>query len=216
MLIPSADNIASTWRALQIISLIVLRGVEIIRPVDDAPVNFHALSPIASTAAIACVDGLKLGHGTWHRDAPPLVQASSEKARFASLAVLLESFGEKDKQIAAAEAVGDFMEVSLAGTRLEAGANLRAVVKLKSTELSETSFSLRSADFPRPLSTKRLVHPFDGTRFGLELVPVGDASGTSLEGAVLTGTLHPDPNGGCSQTIRSKRGGGPTRQPRSA
>lgn len=173
----------------------VLRGVEIVRPVDDAPVNFHALSPIANTAALACVGGLKLGHGTWHGDAPPLVQANSEKPG-ASLTVLLESFGEKDKEVAAAEATGDFMEVNLADTQLEAGTNLRAVVKLKSKELSETSFSLRSADFPRPLSTKRLVHPFDGTRFGLELVPVGDANETSLEGAVMAGTLHLDPKGG--------------------
>lgn len=178
----------------------VLRGVEIIRPVNDAPVNFHALSPIASTAAIACVDGLKLGHGTWHRDAPPLVQATSEKPG-ASLAVLLESFGEKDKEMAAAEATGDFIEVSLAEMQLEAGANFRAVVKHKSTELAETSFSLRSADFPRPLSTKRLVDPFDGTRFGLELAPVGDANATSLEGAVLTGTLNSEPNGESSQTV---------------
>ncbi len=178
----------------------VLRGVEIVRPVDDAPVNFHALSPIASTAAIACVDGLKLGHGTWHRDAPPLVKANSEKPG-ASLAVLLESFGEKDEEIAAAEATGDFMEVSLGSTRLDAGTNLRAVVKLKSAELSETSFSLRSADFPRPLSAKRLVHPFDGNRFALELAPVGEDIATFLEGAVLTGTLHPDPNGGANQTV---------------
>ena len=180
----------------------VLRGVEIVRPVDDAPVSFHALSPIASTAAIACVDGLKLGQSMWHRDAPPLVQASSEKPG-ASLAVLLESFGEKDEEIAAAQATGDFMEVSITGTRLDAGANLRAVVKLKSVELSEISFSLRSADFPRPLSTKRLVHSFDGNHFALDLAPIVEAGGTSLEGAVLTGTLHADPNGESSQTAET-------------
>ena len=178
----------------------VLRGVEIVRPVNDAHVNFHALSPIASTAAIACVDGLKLSHSIWHRDAPPIVQATSEKPN-ALLAVLLEGFGEKDEEIAIAKATGDFMEVRLGSTRQDAGANLRAVVKLKSKELSEISFSLRSADFPRPQSSKRLVHPFDGTHFALHLAHVADAGGTFLEGAVLTGTLNSEPNGKSSKAV---------------
>lgn len=178
----------------------VLRGVEIVRAVDDATVNFHALSPIGSAAAVACVEGLKLGHGTWHRDAPPLVQATSEKPD-ASLAVFHERFGEKDEEIAGTGATGDFMEVSLASTRLAAGANLRAVVKQKSTELTETSFSLRSADIPRPLSTKRLVHALDGTGFALEPVAFGDAGATSLEGAVLTGTINLDCAEGTSPSV---------------
>ncbi len=177
----------------------ILRGVEIVRSVDGAHLNLHTLSPIASTAAVACVDGLKLSQGTWHRDAPPLVQATSEKPG-ASLAVFQESFGENDEEIVAAEASGDFIEVSLAETSLDAGANLRAVVKHKRAELAETSFSLRSADIPRPLSPKRLVHSFDGTGFALEATPICDAGVNSLEGAVLNGTPGTD-HGGETSTI---------------
>jgi hypothetical protein len=57
----------------------ILRGVEVVRSVDGVHDNLHALNPIGSTAAIACVDGLKLGHGTWHADARPTVEATSEK-----------------------------------------------------------------------------------------------------------------------------------------
>ena len=128
----------------------ILRGVEVVRSVDGVHDNLHALNPIGSTAAIACVDGLKLGHGTWHADARPTVEATSEKPD-CMLELVQERFGDPDELLVSSKANGDFMEATLRTVEIEPGTNLRAVVKAKSTELAETSFSLRSADVPRPL-----------------------------------------------------------------
>ncbi|MES0826577.1 hypothetical protein [Ruegeria sp. SCP11] len=172
----------------------IIRGVEIVRAVDNAHDNFHALSPIASAAAISCVEGLKLGHGTWHVAAPPMIQATSEKPGSA-LEIIREQFGKKDEVIAREDAAGDFMEASLTGSCVEAGTNLRAVVKNKSTELAETSFSLRSADVPRPLGTKLLSHEILGTGFALEPVATHGPEQACLEGCVLRGAVIDGPHG---------------------
>ncbi|WP_343211460.1 hypothetical protein QEZ52_22755 (plasmid) [Aliisedimentitalea scapharcae] len=166
----------------------ILRGVEVVRAVDNAHDNFHALSPIASAAALACVDGLKLGHGTWHVAAPPLVEATSEKPG-TTIEIIREQFGKKDEVIAKENAVGDFMEASLDAFCVEAGTNLRAVVKHKSTELAETSFSLRSADIPRPLGAKSLSHGLLDTRFALDPLTAHDHEPARLEGCVPNGKL---------------------------
>lgn len=171
-----------------------LRGVEIVRAVDNAHDNFHALSPIASAAAIACVDGLKLGHGTWHVAAPPHVEATSEKSG-STIEVIREQFGKKDEVIAKEGAVGDFMEASLNASCVEAGTNLRAIVKHKSTELAETSFSLRSADIPRPLGSKRLYNVHLGNGFALDPVIELERASVNLEGCVLKGALDNVPVG---------------------
>lgn len=164
----------------------ILRGVEIIRAIENANDNFHALNPIASAAAISCADGMKLGHGTWHVDAPPLVEATSEKSG-STLEILREEFGKPDKVVAKEKAVGDYVEANLVNAELEAGTNLRAVVKNKSTELAESSFSLRSADIPRPLGSRRLIHEFHNHRFALEPTGITSSHSAFLEGCIFVG-----------------------------
>lgn len=167
----------------------VLRGVEIVRSVDNAHDNFHALNPIGSTAAIACVDGLQLGHGTWHADARPRVEATSEKDD-CKLEVIRERFGEADEVLVTTTATGDFMEARLDSLRISPGTNLRAVVKAKETEIAETSFSLRSADIPRPLGKNRILHPIDeGKGFSLEEGLVGAGGPSGLEGCLFIGEI---------------------------
>ena len=170
----------------------LLRGVEVIRAVDKADDNLYVLSPIASTAAIACVGGLKLGHGIWHAAAPPQIKATSERPD-STVEVLREQFGKKDEVIAKISAVGDFMKPILLTSDFEAGTNLRAVVKHKSTELAETSFTLRSADIPRPIGTKRLSHVHLDTGFAFNPTTVLEREALCLEGCVLNGMMDDVP-----------------------
>lgn len=174
----------------------ILRGVEIVRPLESAHDNFHALSPIASTAAIACVEGLKLGHGTWHVVAPPTIEATSERAG-SKLEIIRERFGEKDEVLVSVYAIGDVMEADLAKTDMKAGVNLRALVKSKSSELAETSLSLRSANMPRPLGTKRIYHPIVENEFASKTQQTHEENTTGLEGCLLRGQAksgYLDPN----------------------
>jgi hypothetical protein len=174
----------------------ILRGVEIVRPLESAHDNFHALSPIASTAAIACVEGLKLGHGTWHAAAPPTIEATSERAG-SKLEIIREQFGKKDEVLVSVDAIGDVMEADLAKTDVKAGVNLRALVKIKSSELAETSLSLRSANMPRPLGIKRIYHPIVENEFASKTQQTHDENTTGLEGCLLRGQAksgYLDPN----------------------
>lgn len=165
----------------------VLRGVEIVRSLDKVHDNLHALSPIGGSATVACVEGLKLGHGTWHVDAPPSVEATSEKDG-CKLEIARELFGEADQVLAVSAATGDFMEARLDDVPIPSGTNLRAVVKAKKTELAEISFSLRSADIPRPLGKKRLFHPIsENVSFALSAEMLGTTSQDGLEGCLYTG-----------------------------
>lgn len=167
----------------------VLRGVELVRSIDSVHDNLHSLNPIGSTAAIACVDGLKLGHGTWHAEARPTVEATSEKPN-CTLEVIREQFGDPDELLVSSRATGDFMETALGMFENAPGMNLRAVVKAKNTELAETSFSLRSADLPRPLGKKRFFHPVAERKgFSLEEAIVGSGPLIGLEGCFLHGEL---------------------------
>lgn len=170
----------------------ILRGVEIVRSVDNAHDNFHALNPLDSSAAIACVGGLKLGHGTWHVDAKPSVEAKSERSA-SSVEVLQERFGEDDEVLASSQATGDFIELDLEKIKIAPGTNLRAVVKSEKAELAETSFSLRSADAPRPLGGKRIFHPVSNSH-GFLLEPDAGLpdSFNGLEGCLVIGTLNLD------------------------
>jgi hypothetical protein len=182
----------------------ILRGVEVVRSVDGAHDNLHALNPIGSTAAIACVDGLKLGHGTWHADARPTVEATSEKPD-CTLEVVRERFGDPDELLVASKANGDFMEAALSTAEIAPGTNLRAVVKAKGTEFAETSFSLRSADVPRPLGKKRFFHPaVEGKGFSLEQAVVGSGPLRGLEGCFLHGELGSDESADLSAKINNQ------------
>lgn len=168
----------------------ILRGVEIVRSLDKVHDNLHALAPIEASAAVACVAGLKLGHGTWHVDVPPSIEASSEKDG-CRLEIARELFGEADQVLAVSAATGDFMEVRLHDLSIPAGTNLRAVVKAKEAELAETSFSLRSADIPRPLGKKRFFHPIsDNGSFELIAEMVDATSQDGLEGCRYSGKYH--------------------------
>lgn len=165
----------------------ILRGVEIVRSLDKVHDNLQALAPIGGSAAVACVAGLKLGHGTWHVDAPPSIEASSEKDG-CRLEIARELFGEADQVLATSAATGDFMEVQLHDLSIPVGTNLRAVVKAKEAELAETSFSLRSADIPRPLGKERLFHPIsDNGSFELIAQVFDTTSKDGLEGCRLSG-----------------------------
>lgn len=182
----------------------ILRGVEVVRSVDGVHDNLHALNPIGSTAAIACVDGLKLGHGTWHADARPTVEATSEKPD-CMLELVRERFGDPDELLVSSKANGDFMEATLRTVEIEPGTNLRAVVKAKSTELAETSFSLRSADVPRPLGKKRFFHSVtEGKGFSLEESVVGSGPQIGLEGCFLHGELGSVETASVSRPINQK------------
>ncbi len=194
---PEMRGIPSDW--------CILRGVEIVRPVDAAHDNFHALNPIGSTAAIACVGGLKLGPGAWHVDAPPSVEASSERSG-CKLEILREQFGEKDEVLAEAPASGDLMEVALQDTKIPAGTNLRAVVRTKSTELAETSFSLRSAEIPRPLAG-RIVHVVGPGGFSTGTSESDHENRAALEGCLAHGDLAPAlPGAPCEVTVEVPEG----------
>ncbi|KUJ85952.1 hypothetical protein AVO45_02970 [Ruegeria marisrubri] len=172
----------------------ILRGVEIVRSVDNAHDNFHALNPLDSTAAIACVGGLKLGHGTWHVDAKPHVEAKSEKSD-GKLEILHERFGQDDEIVASSKAVGDFIELDLDQVEVAPGTNLRAVVKAGKAELAETDFSLRSADVPRPLGGKRFYHPFaSGQGLSLNSETISLSPGNGLEGCTIVGRLNVEPD----------------------
>lgn len=165
----------------------ILRGVEIVRSLDKVHDNLHALAPIGGSAMVACVEGLKLGHGTWHVSAPPSVEATSEKDG-CKLEIARELFGEADQVLAVSAATGDFMEARLDGIRIPAGTNLRAVVKAKETELAEISFSLRNSDIPRPLGKRRLFHPIsDEGSFAVSAEMVGTTSRDGLEGCLYSG-----------------------------
>lgn len=182
----------------------ILRGVEVVRSVDGVHDNLHALNPIGSTAAIACVDGLKLGHGTWHADARPTVEATSEKPD-CMLEIVQERFGDPDELLVSAKANGDFIEATLRTVEIAPGTNLRAVVKAKGTELAETSFSLRSADVPRPLGKKRFFHPvMEGKSFSLEASIVGSGPQIGLEGCFLHGELRSVETASVSRPINQK------------
>lgn len=182
----------------------ILRGVEVVRSVDGVHDNLHALNPIGSTAAIACVDGLKLGHGTWHADTRPTVEATSEKPD-CMLEIVQERFGDPDELLVSAKANGDFMEATLRTVEIAPGTNLRAVVKAKGTELAETSFSLRSADVPRPLGKKRFFHPvMEGKSFSLEASIVGSGPQIGLEGCFLHGELRSVETASVSRPINQK------------
>jgi len=168
----------------------ILRGVEVVRSVDNAHDNFHALNPLDSSAAIACIGGLKLSHGTWHVDAKPSVEAKSERSA-SRVEVLQERFGEDDEVLASSQAKGDFVELALEKVQIALGTNLRAVVKSEKIELAETSFSLRSADAPRPLSGKRIFHPVsDGQGFLLGSGADLSNACNGLEGCLVIGTLN--------------------------
>lgn len=166
----------------------ILRGVEIVRPVDNAHDNFHALNPIVGTTAISCVGGLKLGPGTWHAHARPAVEASSEKSG-CTLELLREQFGTKDEVLASAPAIGDFMELALENIPILPGANLRAVVKTKTAELAEVSFSFRSAETPRPLARSCIFHAVGQGGFLLEPRPTLDQGSPGLEGCFIHGNI---------------------------
>jgi len=165
----------------------ILRGVEIVRSLDKVHDNLHALAPIGGSAMVACVEGLKLGHGTWHVSAPPSVEATSEKDG-CKLEIARELFGEADQVLAVSAATGNFMEARLDGITIPAGTNLRAVVKAKETELAEISFSLRNSDIPRPLGKRRLFHSIsDEGSFALSAEIVGTTSRDGLEGCLYSG-----------------------------
>lgn len=174
------SGIPTGWR--------ILRGVKIIRPADNAADNLHALTPISSIAAIACTEGLQLGHGTWHSDAPPTVEATSEK-KGSRLEIVREQFGEKDEVLVTSDATREFMEARLDDLQISGGTNIRAIVKAK-TEIAETSFSLRNADIPRPLGNKRLFHPVvEGKKLEHDSSAISVGTSDGLEGCLVTGRL---------------------------
>jgi len=167
----------------------ILRGVEVVRSVDGAHDNFHALNPIGSPSDVACTGGLKLGHGTWHADAPPMVEATSVKAG-SQLAIVKERFGEEDEVLVSSNTSGNLMEVYLSQTESLSGANLRAVVQANKVEVAEISFSIRSADVPRPLGKKCIFHPATETRgFSLEEGMAVEGEQAGLEGCLIHGRL---------------------------
>ncbi len=166
----------------------ILRGVEVVRSLGNAHDSLYALTPICGSATVACVGGLKLSHGTWHVDWPPSVEASSEK-RGCELEIAREHFGEDDEVIATDVATGDFMEAQLHGVADLAGSNLRAAVKTNATDLAEISFSLRSADIPRPLGEKRIFHRIgENGLFEINAYDICAVSQDCLEGCFFTGT----------------------------
>jgi hypothetical protein len=169
----------------------ILRGVEIVRSIEDTNDNLFVLNPIGGTAAVGCVEGLKLGYGTWHADARPSVEATSDEAS-SYLEIARERFGEPDEVLAKSSAAGGFMEASLDQIKFVGSIDLRAVVKTGNAELAETSISFRSADVPRPLGTKRIYHSVElGRGFLLEGLHQGDGIGIGLEGCVVHGNVKP-------------------------
>lgn len=136
----------------------ILRGVEIVKSDENATNDVHALNPIGGDATVTCVGGLGLGHNTWHADARPVIKATTEKPN-CTLEVIREQFYEAERTLLSSKIANAFVEVALNSLEIFPRTNLRAEIKKAKSTIDEISFSLRSADIPRPLDKERIFHP---------------------------------------------------------
>lgn len=164
----------------------ILRGVEIVKSDENTTNDVHALNPISSDATVTCVNGLELGHNTWHADARPVIKAAAEKPN-CTLEIVREQFDEAEKTLLSSKITDDFVEIALDSLEIFPRTNLRAEIKKAKNTIDETSFSLRSADIPRPLDKKRIFHPIaENGRF---LFDTDSDISNGLEGCLIHGDL---------------------------
>lgn len=166
----------------------ILRRVEIARSDENTNDNLYALNPIDDGNAIVCVNGLDLGHNTWHVDARPTLKATTEKPDY-KFEVVREQFDEVEKTLVSCEVTNGFIEVTINSLEIAPRTSLRAVIKKpKGKIVKETSFSLIGADIPRRLSKKRIFHPFvEDKKFSLETNHVRPGNQNGLEGCFIHG-----------------------------
>lgn len=167
----------------------IFREVEIIRSDENADENLYALNPIDGGAAIACVNGLDLGHNTWHADARPTLKVTTEKPN-CTLKITKEQFDVTNEVLGLSKITSDFMEFPLTLLEISPRTNLRAVMVKSNNTIAETSFSLRSSDMPRRLDKKRIFHPImENERFSLEVKYVSSDTQNGLEGCFFHGDV---------------------------
>ena len=169
----------------------MLYGVKIVRPDGNADDNLQILNPIGSGAAIACVGGLELSHGTWHTDARPTIRATTEKPD-CMLEIVEEQFNEVNEALVSSEVADGFIEVPLDSVEVSPKTNLRAEVKANKT-LTGISFSLRNAETPVPRSfgRKRIFHPIvEDTSFSLDVDHISSDTRNGLEGCLIHGDVN--------------------------
>lgn len=165
----------------------ILRGVEIFRADENAPDNLHVLNPLGNSIDIKCSNGLKLdNHRTWHTDARPTLKSTTGMLD-CTLKIVREQFDEVNEDLVSSETFSSFTEIGLDSLDLSPRTDLRAkITKGKITR--ETSFSLRSADIPRPFGKKRIFHPFmEDKKFSFEASHIDSDSPNGLEGCFIHG-----------------------------
>ena len=165
----------------------ILRGVEIFRADENAPDNLHVLNPLGNSIDIKCSNGLKLdNHRTWHTDARPTLKSTTGMLD-CTLKIVREQFDEVNEDLVSSETFSSFTEIGLDSLDLSPRTDLRAkITKGKITR--ETSFSLRSADIPRPFGKKRIFHPFmEDKKLSFEASHINSDSPNGLEGCFIHG-----------------------------
>lgn len=131
---------------------VLFRGVIIASSPSRVLDNLAPLAPIAGGATIQFSDGLRLGAGIWHSEAPPRVAAVLEEEEF-DLLISREAIDDESSQI--------FMRskthaVSICLSALESrdSGNFRVAIVRGKNEKAEKAISFRSAKTPRPLSSE--------------------------------------------------------------
>ena len=166
----------------------ILRKVEIFRADENASDNLHVLNPIGSSIDIKCSNGLKLDtHRTWHTDARPTLKSTTGMLD-CTIKIVREQFDEMKEDLVSSNIFNDFTEIGLDSLDLSPRTDLRATIT-KGKITRETSFSLRSADIPRPLfGKKRIFHPFmEDEQLSFEASHIDSGSQNGLEGCFIHG-----------------------------
>ena len=147
--------------------------------------NLAALAPIAGGVSIQFSGGLRLSPGIWHPEAPPKVAAVLEEADF-KLLILREGLDNEAEQISVSSKK-NAVSLDLDGLAEREGGNFRAVVSQGINEKAEKPISFRSAETPRPPSSKMFGYHVSDTdpQWAISAMSFDDSGDKILRGLQL-------------------------------
>jgi hypothetical protein len=165
-------------------------NVEMLGVPEEESKDLQPLIPFSEGVTLQLVGGLKLAPNLWHAEARPTVIATAEKEGLI-LEVRQASFDEQDAIIFSQESDGHTCVLPLDTAEIPTAQALSVTVVQGRSENGETSFSLRSAETPRP-RVVGLAHALDpaSPRSGISAQSYSEENG--IDHDLVLGMFAPD------------------------
>jgi hypothetical protein len=134
---------------------VLFTNVEIIRIAEDVSDDLQPLVPLLGEAVLEIHGGLKLEQDLWHFEAPPEIECALDRGPV-TLELRERSADGSLQTIAQKESASSTAELQLSGLSLRPDSEFVACVSGDRRDQTEDTFSLRSADKPRPLRSSNI------------------------------------------------------------